>query len=117
MGMHDAFKRILITVTGSFSIVCFGRKVVIVGRNVAVVDPGLLEREFGATTITPLMHRQTGFLSTLITASGILLSLRLTIVLNVGLLRRGVSVLSMVSAAGEGSPRRNWKWTRCGILR
>ena len=77
----------------------------------------MLKRELGATSVTPLMHRQTRNLTTLITAPGIRLVLRLAMVLSVGLLRRRVGVLSIVAAAGKGSPRCGGKWTRWRTLR
>ena len=97
--MHDELIGNLNMVAGTFSIICFGWNMVVIGRNIAVVESGLLKREFGTTHVTTLMHRQTGFSSTSIAASGILLSLRLTVVLSGGLLWGRVSILRIFSAA------------------
>ena len=84
----------------------------VVGGDVAVIDPCLLKGELSAGSITPLVHRHTRNLSTMIAAPDVRLIVRLAVILNVGLLRRRVSILTVVAAAGKGSPRCCGNWTR-----
>ena len=87
---------------------------IVVGRNIAVVESGLLKRELVTTIVTPLMHRQARICSTLITNSRKVLRLLLTILFG-ELLWRGMGILRLLltmllTAARLGSPRRGCEW-------
>ena len=94
--MHDTFGGIFVSVV---CVASFRRWMRVVGGDVAVADPCLLQGELSAASITPLVHRHTGNLSTLIAAPDVLLIVRLAVILNVGLLRRRVSIMTIVAAA------------------
>ena len=101
-------------ITGAFSIVSLGWTMIIIGRNIAGVESRLLKRELVTTIVTPLMHRQARFPSTLITNSREVLRLLLTILFG-ELLWRGMGILRLLltmlfTAARLGSPRRGCEW-------
>ena len=96
MSMHDTFKGIFVSVA---CVVSFRRWMRIIAGDVAVIDPCLLKGELSAASVTPLVHRQTRNLSTMIAAPDVQLIVRLAVILNVGLLRRRVSIMTIVAAA------------------